>query len=159
MLNQKYRSDVVIATSTPNDYINSLANKYNLEVIVNRSEKHGIGYDFDFARTCVKTDLVTIAHQDDVYEQNYSYDVVEEYKKNPDAVILFTDYFELRYENSNENKRFFYQLDGEGIRYELVAFLKAIEKGVSYSYIDEETSIGICGVIDDFYKKIDFIEI
>ena len=106
VLNQKYRSDVVIATSTPNDYINSLANKYNLEVIVNRSEKHGIGYDFDFARTCVKTDLVTIAHQDDVYEQNYSYDVVEEYKKNPDAVILFTDYFELRnnkkvYKNTN----------------------------------------------------------
>ena len=33
VLNQKYRSDVVIATSTPNDYINSLANKYNLEVI------------------------------------------------------------------------------------------------------------------------------
>ncbi len=106
VLNQKYRSDVVIATSTPNDYINGLANKYNLEVIVNRSEKHGIGYDFDFARTCVNTDLVTIAHQDDVYEQNYSYDVVEEYKKNPDAVILFTDYFELRnnkkvYKNTN----------------------------------------------------------
>lgn len=113
VLNQKYRSDVVIATSTPNDYINSLANKYNLEVIVNRSEKQGIGYDFDFARTCVKTDLVTIAHQDDVYEQNYSYDVVEEYKKNPDAVILFTDYFELRnnkkvYKNTNLRIKNFY---------------------------------------------------
>lgn len=50
----KYRSDVVIATSTPNDYINSLANKYNLEVIVNRSEKHGIGYDFDLREHVLK---------------------------------------------------------------------------------------------------------
>ena len=30
------------------------------------------------------------------------------------------DYFELRYEDSNRNRRYFYQLDGEGIRYELV---------------------------------------
>ena len=36
------------------------------------------------------------------------------------------DYFEIRYENPAENKRYFYQLDGEGIRYELVAFLKMI---------------------------------
>ena len=28
-----------------------------------------------------------------------------------------TDYFEIRYENREENKRYFYQLDGEGIRY------------------------------------------
>jgi len=30
-----------------------------------------------------------------------------------------TDYFELRFENPTDNKRFFYQLDGEGIRYVL----------------------------------------
>ena len=35
-----------------------------------------------------------------------------------------TDYFELRYENQENNKKYFYQLDGEGIRYELVAFAK-----------------------------------
>ena len=34
-----------------------------------------------------------------------------------------TDYFEVRYENQTDNKRYFYQLDGEGIRYELVVFL------------------------------------
>ena len=33
-----------------------------------------------------------------------------------------TDYFEVRYENPADNKRYFYQLDGEGLRYELVAF-------------------------------------
>ena len=33
-----------------------------------------------------------------------------------------TDYFELRYENPADNKRYFYPLDGEGIRNELVVF-------------------------------------
>ena len=35
-----------------------------------------------------------------------------------------TDYFEIRYENQENNKRYFYQLDGEGIRNEIVAFVR-----------------------------------
>ena len=31
-----------------------------------------------------------------------------------------TDYFEVRYEDPHNNKRYFYQLDGEGLRYELL---------------------------------------
>lgn len=37
-----------------------------------------------------------------------------------------TDYFEVRYENPADNRRYFYQLDGEGIRYELVDFVRMI---------------------------------
>ena len=96
VLNQKYKSDVVIATSTPNDFIYNLANKYNLRVIVNNEQKHGIGYDFDFARTCVSSEMVTIAHQDDIYEYDYSNEVIQAYKKNQDSLIVFTDYFEVR---------------------------------------------------------------
>lgn len=40
-----------------------------------------------------------------------------------------TDYFELRYENPADNRRYFYQLDGEGLRCQIVAFLRAIETG------------------------------
>ena len=39
-----------------------------------------------------------------------------------------TEYFELRYENPQENRRYFFQLEGEGIRYEILAFVRAIEK-------------------------------
>ena len=39
-----------------------------------------------------------------------------------------TEYFELRFENPQENRRYFYQLDGEGIRYEILAFVRAIDK-------------------------------
>lgn len=70
-----------------------------------------------------------------------------------------TDYFEVRYENQEENKRFFYQLDGEGIRYEIVAFAKAIESGRNMSYVSEEISEAIAGVIDDFNKRKKLIEL
>lgn len=69
-----------------------------------------------------------------------------------------TDYFEVRYENPANNKRYFYQLDGEGIRYEIVAFVKAIEFGKDMSYVDQKVSEAIAGIIEKFeeghYKKI-----
>ena len=69
-----------------------------------------------------------------------------------------TDYFEVRYENQEENKRFFYQLDGEGIRYEIVAFAKSIESKRSISYISEQISCGIVRVIESFNDRIDLQE-
>lgn len=60
-----------------------------------------------------------------------------------------TDYFEIRYENPQDNKRYFYQLDGEGIRYEVVAFNKSIENGRNNSYIDKKISIAISKIIED----------
>lgn len=70
-----------------------------------------------------------------------------------------TDYFEIRYENPADNKRYFYQLDGEGIRYELVAFLKAIETGKYRGYVTKKESDAICKVIEDFYNRKDFVEL
>ena len=70
-----------------------------------------------------------------------------------------TDYFEVRYENPSYNKRFFFQLEGEGIRSELVSFLKAIHLGNRKAYMDDKISIGFVKVIEDFYKKEDFLSI
>lgn len=70
-----------------------------------------------------------------------------------------TDYFEVRFENQEENKRFFYQLDGEGIRYEIVAFAKAVESGTNISYVSEEASRAITKVIEDFNARADMTEI
>lgn len=64
-----------------------------------------------------------------------------------------TDYFELRYENPANNKRYFYQLDGEGIRYEIVSFAKAIQTGKSSDYIDTSVSVAINKLIEAFYQK------
>lgn len=68
-----------------------------------------------------------------------------------------TDYFEVRYENPAENKRHFYPLEGEGLRYELVSFLKSISNGNNYSYIDNNISKAIVKIIQDFYERKDTI--
>ena len=70
-----------------------------------------------------------------------------------------TDYFEVRFENQENNKRYFYQLDGEGIRYEIVDFVKAIETRKNISNISEAVSSSISGIIEDFNKRIDMIEV
>lgn len=68
-----------------------------------------------------------------------------------------TDYFEIRYENPADNKRCFYQLEGEGIRYELATFIKAVERKKMEPYINKETSIAIAGIMEDFVEKRDVI--
>lgn len=63
-----------------------------------------------------------------------------------------TDYFEVRFENQSENRRFFYQLDGEGIRFEILSFVRQIENGTHLSYIDENVTRKMISVISDFYS-------
>lgn len=63
-----------------------------------------------------------------------------------------TDYFEVRYEDQSQNKRYFYQLDGEGIRYELVAFMKAIKSGKKPEYISQTVAKQITRVLESFYQ-------
>lgn len=62
-----------------------------------------------------------------------------------------TDYFEIRYENPVDNRRYFYQLDGEGIRYEIISFLKVIQSGKTSLYIDKNCSKAIVKEVEDFY--------
>lgn len=102
VLNQSYKSNVIIATSTPNEYISEIASKYEIQIIESKEKGRGIGFDFDFARTCTDYDLVTIAHQDDQYDYDYAKSVIEEYELNPDSLILFTDYYEIK----NQHKEY-----------------------------------------------------
>ena len=70
-----------------------------------------------------------------------------------------TDYFEVRYENATNNKRFFYQLDGEGIRYEIVAFVKSIERKKDLGYLSPDISAEIAAAAEEIYCAEDMIEI
>ncbi len=66
-----------------------------------------------------------------------------------------TDYFEVRFENQENNQRYFYQLDGEGLRYELVAFLGAITSKQKHLYIERSVSEAIGSVLDLYYNDTD----
>lgn len=97
VINQTYPSQVIIATTTPNAHIGNLAKKYGLKII--KGPHTNIGGDFDFAIHSSTTPLVTIAHQDDIYEKKYSEEIIKTYKKYPDSSIIFTDYYEIRDKN------------------------------------------------------------
>lgn len=62
-----------------------------------------------------------------------------------------TDYFEVRYEDTNETKRYFYSLEGEGIRYELVKFNKSINN--KSTVFDGDISLATVSIIEEFNKK------
>ena len=70
-----------------------------------------------------------------------------------------TDYFEVRRENQTDNRRYFYTLEGEGIRYELVSFLKSIESGTNLSYVTEILSLEIIKIKDNYYQNSSVIQI
>lgn len=92
---QSVVSQIGIATSTPNERIKELAEKYALPVYVNNGEK-GITQDWNFALSKVKTKYATIAHQDDIYEADYTKMVLQRLECSRKPLIAFTDYFELR---------------------------------------------------------------
>lgn len=62
---------------------------------------------------------------------------------------LFRD----RFEDHLENKRCFYQLDRRGIRYELVAFVKAMEGDFGHCYIGQDVSRAIALLHGRVYGK------
>lgn len=70
-----------------------------------------------------------------------------------------TDYFEIRYEDQNKNKRFFYELEGEGFKYELVNFLRAINHRRTLSYTGNDVLEEISQIYEEFYNRKGIIKI
>lgn len=95
LLSQSVKSNIVIYTSTPNESITACAEKYGLEVFVNKGES-GIGGDWNFAYNSTETALVTIAHQDDLYEPDYLKEILSLLNRAKEPIIAFCGYGELR---------------------------------------------------------------
>ena len=95
LMEQTVKSEIFIATSTPNKYIDDIAAKYNLKVYVNEGES-GITQDWNFAYSKVQTDYVTIAHQDDKYAPEYVENLLAYTAKAKKPLLFFTDYAEIR---------------------------------------------------------------
>lgn len=71
-----------------------------------------------------------------------------------------TDYFELRYEDQNNNKKFFYKWDGAGLRYELQEFVFCIiNKRFSSARLRRRESACMAGIMQAFGERRNFIEI
>ena len=65
-----------------------------------------------------------------------------------------TDYFELRYEDQNQNKKFFYKWDGAGLRYEIQEFISCIvNHRPSTARLRCRESIAMAEVMQQFGEK------
>ena len=95
IISQNKKSNVIIATSTPNKYIENLGKKYNIEVVVNNKQE-GIAADWNFAYSICKTALVTLAHQDDIYGEKYTEEILKNINQSKQPLIAFSNYAELR---------------------------------------------------------------
>lgn len=62
-----------------------------------------------------------------------------------------TDYFEVRAENQSQNKRFFYQLEGEGIPGMIASFVKSVTRN-KLAYIGEKISLEIVRTMEEWHS-------
>ena len=92
---QTVLGNVIMVTSTPNEYIQKLVNKYNIPLFI-REGKSNIADDWNFAYANANTELVTITHQDDVYCEKYLETVLYMLQKAEKPLISFSDYGEIR---------------------------------------------------------------
>lgn len=95
VIEQKIPSKVIMVTSTPNAYIDQLCKKYDIPLTINDGES-GIVQDWNFAYKMSDTKYVTIAHQDDVYLPDYTFELLNKARQTGNMIIAFTDYAELR---------------------------------------------------------------
>jgi hypothetical protein len=84
-------SCVRVATSTPNSLIARAAQRHGAELLVNPVTCGGIAVDWNFALRCARVDLVTLAHQDDLYAPAYADNMVAAMARQRDALIGFSN--------------------------------------------------------------------
>ncbi len=59
-------------------------------------------------------------------------------------------YFEVRFEDLTKNKRYFYENEGDGLRMELVRFVRSISDNANNYYLSDDISIAICKVMKQY---------
>ena len=71
-----------------------------------------------------------------------------------------TDYYEFRFEDQNQNKKFFYKWDGAGLRYEIQEFVSCIyNQRLTSSRLTKKESIVMADVMEQFRERRNFIEL
>ncbi len=110
LMAQTVMSKIIICTSTPNEYIRTMAEKYKLELYV-RDGESDIREDWNFAYNMADSEYVTIAHQDDLYSKRYvekllenlsAYNSTNTVKRLP-VIMFLSDYLPIRHGKADKN--------------------------------------------------------
>lgn len=71
-----------------------------------------------------------------------------------------TSYYEFRFEDQNQNKKFFYPWDGAGLRYEIQEFISCIfNRRFSTARLRRRESIAMADIMQQFGERKNFMEI
>lgn len=92
-VHQTMKANIMISTSTPNDYIKEIANKYHIEVRVNPDG--GQIKDYNFAMKQPQTELIMLAHQDEIISKHFVEKVIGALNSAKKPIIAFTNYIEM----------------------------------------------------------------
>lgn len=113
LLNQVVKSEIVLTTSTPSPFIEGLVKKYNLRYCISNASS-SIATDWNFALSQSNARLVTVAHQDDIYNSLYTECILNEFRQreHENILIAFTNYEDL--------------LEGNARKFSLNAFVKSV---------------------------------
>ena len=95
LLHQTVKSEIICCTATPGPWLSELTERYGIPLYV-RDGEPGIREDWLFAWQTAKGELVTIAHQDDIYRKNYTEELLRAYSRWPDMTLFASDYLTIR---------------------------------------------------------------
>ena len=71
-----------------------------------------------------------------------------------------TDYFEVRYEDQNQNKKYFYPFVGEGLRYEIKDFVSSVlSNGSHFSKVSKSENVKMAEVQELYIKGVNLFKI
>lgn len=104
LLEQKEKCTVAISTSTPNELIEGIAKKYNVPLYINK-KKEGYYTDFLYAYNKSKTQYVTLCHQDDIYMEKFTEEVLKKINKADDNIIIFSNYYDYKEKSIIKNSK------------------------------------------------------
>lgn len=91
---QSVRCPVILSTSAPSQHQQRAAGRYGIAVVEN-PDGGNISADWNFAYGLAPTPFVTIAHQDDIYLEEYAGRCLELAGRFPDFLAVFSNYWEL----------------------------------------------------------------
>lgn len=93
LVNQTVKANILISTSTPNAYVQGLADKYDIEVRVNPDG--GQIKDYNFAMKQADTELMMLMHQDEILVNTFLEKVLDGLNHAKKPIIAFTNYIEM----------------------------------------------------------------
>lgn len=102
LLAQTVSSKIMMITSTPNRYLEQIAEQYQIPYYINNNQK-GIANDWNYAYRIADTSYVTLVHQDDIYAKDYLKEILRGIQHAQHPLIAFTDYYEIRNKTLQRN--------------------------------------------------------